>query len=106
MPSDLTSKSHVWLRLDQTQDTTDRDLYLCVIYIRPVDSPYFEEEIFYTLHSEIGDFQAQGNVLLTGDLNGQTGIEPDVMDPQATTMYLVRPSCLPHQPSPVGTTLT
>ena len=85
MPSDITSKqgkSHIWLRLDQTLGITDRDLYLCAIYISPVDSPYFEEDIFETLHSEITYFQAQGNMLLTGDLNGPTGTEPDVIDPQ------------------------
>ncbi|XP_044033496.1 uncharacterized protein LOC122867160 isoform X1 [Siniperca chuatsi] len=46
------------------------------------DSPYYEEDIFETLHSEIAHFQAQGNVLLTGDLKGRTGIEPDVIDRQ------------------------
>jgi len=75
-------KSHIWLRIDQTLGITDRDLYLCAIYIPPVDSPYFEEDIFDTLHSETAYFQAQGNVLLTGDLNARTGIEPDVIDPQ------------------------
>ena len=75
-------KSHIWLRLAQTLGIADRELYLYAMYIHPVDSPYFEEYIFDTLHSEIADFQAQGNVLLTGDLNGRTGIEPDVMDPQ------------------------
>ena len=77
-------KSHIWLRLDQTLGITDRNLYVCAIYIPPVDSPYFEEDIFETLHSEIAYFQAQGNVLLTGDLNGRTGIEPDVIDPQGS----------------------
>ena len=63
-------KSHIWLRLDQTLDITDRDLYLCAIYIPLVDSPYFEEDIFETLHSEIAYFQAQGKILITGDLSG------------------------------------
>lgn len=79
--SPINSKSHIWLRLDQTLGITDRNLYVCAIYIPPVD-PHFEEDIFETLHSEITYFQAQGKVLLTGDLNGRTGIEPDVIDPQ------------------------
>ena len=66
--------------LDQTLGITDRDLYLCAIYIPPVDSPYFEDDIF-DLHSEIPYFQAQGNVFLTGDLYGWTGTEPGVNDP-------------------------
>ena len=56
-------ESHIWLRLDQTLGITDRALYLCAIYIPP-------EDIFETLHSEIAYFHAQGNMLLTGDLNG------------------------------------
>ena len=74
-------KSHIvnqpWLRLDQTLGITDRDLHLCAIYIPPVDYPYFEEDIFDTLHSEIAYVQAQEKVLLSGDLNGRTGIEPE-----------------------------
>ena len=47
----------------------------------PVIYPYFEEDMFETLHSGIIYFQAQRNVLLPGDLNGRTGIEPDVIHP-------------------------
>lgn len=61
----------------------------------PTESPYFEEDIFETLHREINHFQAQGNVLLCGDLNARTGCEPDSIDPQGnnhvfgqTTLYV------------------
>ena len=99
-------KSHIWLRLNQTLGITDRDLYLCAICIPPVDSPFFEENIFDTLHSEIAYFQAQGNMLLTGDLKGEQELNLMSWIHRATTMYLVRPPFLPHQPSPVGTTLS
>lgn len=46
-------KSHIWLRLDQTFGITDKDIYLCAMYTLPVDSPYFEEDNFDILHSEI-----------------------------------------------------
>lgn len=51
----------------------------------PTESPYFEEDIFETLHREINHFQAQGNVLLCGDLNARTGCEPDSIDPQGSS---------------------
>ena len=70
------------IRLDQTLGITERNLYLFAIYIPPVDSPYFEDDIFENLHSEIAYFQAQGNVFLTGDLYGRTRTEPDVNDPR------------------------
>ncbi|XP_078272171.1 H-2 class II histocompatibility antigen, E-U alpha chain-like [Rhinoraja longicauda] len=47
-----------------------------------MESPYFEEDLFETLHTEINHFQALGNVLLCGDLNARTGCEPDFIDPQ------------------------
>ena len=75
-------KSHIWLKLDKSLGITDRDLYLCALYIPPIDSPYYDDNIFETLHSEITNFQAQGHVILFGDLNARTGIEPDVIDPK------------------------
>lgn len=60
----------------------EKDIYLCAIYIPPVESPYYYEEIFSILLTEITHFQAQGNVLLHGDLNERTGTEHDIEDPQ------------------------
>ncbi|KAK3568427.1 hypothetical protein QTP86_006934 [Hemibagrus guttatus] len=48
------------------------------IYIPPSDSPYYDEEIFPQLHTETCSFQAQGNVLICGDLNARTGALPDL----------------------------
>ena len=39
----------------------------------PIESPYFNEDIFSTIEEEISHFQAQGSVLITGDLNARTG---------------------------------
>nr|WPH61295.1 reverse transcriptase [Somniosus microcephalus] len=75
-------KSHVWLKLDKNIGIAKKDVYLCAIYIPPIDSPYFEEELFDTLHMEISHFQAQGKVIICGDLNARTGCEPDFIDPQ------------------------
>ncbi|KAK3562981.1 hypothetical protein QTP86_013199 [Hemibagrus guttatus] len=49
-----------------------------LIYIPPSDSPYYDEEIFPQLHTETCSFQAQGNVLICGDLNARTGSLPDL----------------------------
>ncbi|KAK3538156.1 hypothetical protein QTP70_032475 [Hemibagrus guttatus] len=48
------------------------------VYIPPSDSPYYDEEIFPQLHTETCSFQAQGNVLICGDLNARTGALPDL----------------------------
>ncbi|KAM3835960.1 LOW QUALITY PROTEIN: chondroitin sulfate proteoglycan 4-like [Diretmus argenteus] len=41
------------------------------------DSPYYDEDIFPLLHEQICSFQAQGSVLICGDLNARTGSLPD-----------------------------
>ena len=50
-------------------------LSLCTIYIPPIESPYYNKEIFTNIEEEISHFKAQGSVLVTGDLNGKTGEE-------------------------------
>ena len=52
-------------------------MFLCTIYVPPSDSPYYSEEIFPHLHTQICRFQAQGKVLICGDLNARTGTHPD-----------------------------
>uniref|UniRef100_A0A9J8AFQ2 ribonuclease H n=1 Tax=Cyprinus carpio carpio TaxID=630221 RepID=A0A9J8AFQ2_CYPCA len=44
--------------------STSQPVFLCAIYIPPLESPYFQEETFQNLEQEISHFQAQGNVLL------------------------------------------
>ncbi|KAL6455216.1 hypothetical protein MHYP_G00363500 [Metynnis hypsauchen] len=47
------------------------------IYIPPSESPHYDEDIFPSLHHQISSFQAQGSVLICGDLNAHTGSLPD-----------------------------
>ena len=75
-------KTHIWLKISQTIGTCDKNIYLCAAYTPPSESPYFNEEFFNTLHTEIVHFQAQGNVMVCGDLNARTGIENDSIDPK------------------------
>lgn len=41
---------------------------------------YFQEETVPNMEKEISHFQAQGNVLILGDLNSRTGVESDFTD--------------------------
>ena len=70
-------ESHVWLKINKKLTQTESDIFLCALYIPPSESPYYNEEIFENLHSQINDFQAQGKVLICGDLNARTGSLPD-----------------------------
>ncbi len=40
--------------------------------------------MFSTLEEETSHFQAQGNVLICGDLNARTGLQPDFIDTQGS----------------------
>lgn len=70
-------KTHIWIKLKRELLCLDEDLYLCATYIPPYESPYYNDDIFSTLQSEIIYFQSLGSVLLMGDLNARTGKEVD-----------------------------
>lgn len=70
-------KTHIWIKIQKEILCLDEDLYLCSTYIPPYESPYYNEDIFSILQSEINYFQSRGSVLLMGDLNARTGKEQD-----------------------------
>lgn len=75
-------RSHIWIKLKKELTSSDLDIYLCAIYIPPNESPYYSDEIFQTLQSEILQFQSQGSILLMGDMNARTGREIDYIESQ------------------------
>ncbi len=64
-------KNHIWLKLDKSFGILDKDLFICGIYIPPSDSPYYDDEVFYTLMEEINQYQTLGKICLCGDLNAR-----------------------------------
>ena len=49
-------------------------LYICVVYVPPVSSPYFSDEIFHDLSTEISSLpKSKIPVILCGDFNARTG---------------------------------
>ena len=62
--------------------STEKNVLLCATYIPPLESPYLNEDSFSILEGEINHFQAQGHVLVCGDLNARTGQEPDTFSTQ------------------------
>ena len=61
---------------------TDKNVILCATYIPPSESPYFNEESFSILEGEMSHFQAQGNILVCGDLNARTAEEQNTINSQ------------------------
>ena len=72
----------ILIKIKKDLITTDKDVFLCAAYIPPSQSPYFNEHSFSILEDEISYFQAQGSVLICGDLNARTGTEPDFISTQ------------------------
>ncbi len=94
-------KYYIWLKLKKELLLTDRELFVCTIYIPPSESPYSSEDTFLTLETEISYFQAQGNVLICGDTNARTGTLTDLTDPQVakyiTNGNISNTFTLPHR---------
>ncbi len=67
-------KYYTWLKIHKELLSSRKDIFLCAIYIPPSESPYYSEDTFSTLEEETSHFQAQGNVLICGDLNARTGL--------------------------------
>ncbi|XP_037603419.1 uncharacterized protein LOC119475038 isoform X2 [Sebastes umbrosus] len=72
----------IWLKIKRDVIATDKDIFMCAAYIPTSESPYYNENCFSILEDEINHYQAQGSVLICGDLNARTGIEPDCINPQ------------------------
>ena len=70
------SENRLWLKLDRNFFDFDKDLYICSVYIPPINSNYYEND-FESLENEISTFANRGKILLVGDFNSRTGTYPD-----------------------------
>jgi hypothetical protein len=62
--------------------STEKNVLLFATYIPPLESPYFHEDSFSPLEGDINHFQAQGHLLVCGNLNARIGQEPDTFSTQ------------------------
>ena len=99
-----TEKYPIWLKLHNI-GLSETTTYLCAAYISQAESEYYQDDYFNNLYSDISYFQAQGKVLLCGDFNARTGVEPDFIDPQGSAHVFGHPWIF-HQPPPHEETLT
>lgn len=71
------AENKLWLKISKETLSTPQNVFLCAIYIPPLESPYFCEETFPNLEKEIIHFQSKGHIIICGDLNARTGDQPD-----------------------------
>ncbi len=88
-------------QLQRNHPTITKTIY---IYIPPSESPYYSEDTLSTLEEETSHFQAQGNVLICGDLNARTGLQPDFTDTQGSKY--INNKLLLTTLSPISTEIT
>ncbi len=65
-------KYEIWLRIDQTTLHSDKDLYICGVYLSHPDSNYATKNPFKLMEKDFSDFSAKGNLLMISDFNART----------------------------------
>ena len=60
----------MWLKLDQSFFGLKDDLYICSVYIPPINSPHYNQE-YEGLESEISTVWSKGKKNLMGDFNSR-----------------------------------
>ena len=69
--------NYIWCRIASNLFQTDKDILLCLVYIPPRDSPYFDPDIFTNLENDINNLKNDYSIVLMGDFNARTGTEND-----------------------------
>ncbi len=59
----------MWVKITGNKINLDRDLYMCLVYIKPHASP----EILEQIEIDITKYTAMGEIILMGDFNSRTG---------------------------------
>ena len=79
------SENRMWIRLDKSFFGFQNDIYLCTVYIPPMTSTHYDNDIL-SLENEISIFSNKGKVLLLGDFNARTGNSSDFIENDSTEL--------------------
>lgn len=61
------SKNRIWLKLDKKFFGFKRDIFLCGVYIPPLNSPHYDNE-YELLENEVNFLTDKGKILLMGEM--------------------------------------
>ena len=73
------SKQCMWVKFDGTFFGLNKDLYLGIIYIRPITNVQNREQLFEQLENNIIKYKAMGEIIVSRDLNARTGDKHDLV---------------------------
>ena len=76
----------MWIKLEKNFFKFDSDIYLCFVYISPINSSFSgkNDDIFDLLENDIANFSKTGYCLLFGDFNARTNIDCDHIEDNIT----------------------
>ena len=76
----------MWIKLEKNFFKFDSDIYLCFVYISPINSSFSgkNDDIFELLENDIANFSKTGYCLLFGDFNARTNIDCDHIEDNIT----------------------
>ena len=79
------TKNFLWCQIDKSVLGSPQDLFICGVYIPPGNSPYFDDEIFNNLESDVAYFFTKDNIMLLGDFNARTSKIEDYVSKEGNT---------------------
>ena len=85
----------IWLKIDRTLFGTQKDIYLCNLYLPPEKSSSnvnSDLDKWDLIEREIQLFLSKGSVLLCGDLNARTGTKLDYIPNDSRDAFLNLPN--------------
>jgi len=75
----------VWIKISKEALSTNNDIYVCAVYIPPINSTFYVNNKGMNVNSPlellqaaIADFQCHGDILLMFDFNAWTGSKHDI----------------------------
>ena len=70
----------IWIKLDKNVINSVTDLFICGVYIPPIDSSYSLKTPFDAIENDISELPPDCYTLLVGDFNARTGNLSDIID--------------------------
>ncbi len=69
----------MWFKLNKHFFGLDKDIYICNVYISPINSSFSSQrdDIFSLIEEDITIFSSKGNCIIIGDFNARTNQEAD-----------------------------
>ena len=83
------SPNRMWLKLNKTFFGTGTHIYLCAVYIPPLNSTHTADDLL-NLEAEIANYSKYGDIALIGDFNARTGEQADYIENENNSIQFLQ----------------